>query len=116
MFNFEHSLYGYFEQEVNEIWYLGRPVNAPPRYHMTFCIKWSNSKHWKLSICSKSFCATQVWFFANWVTCLTLLLYIYIVLHTPFKNCLKFIYLVFHNPDCNNVIKNIDLGYCCSVR
>ena len=31
---FKHSLFGHFAQEANEIWYPGRPVNAPPRYQI----------------------------------------------------------------------------------
>ena len=32
--NFEQTIFGHFAQEVNEIWYPGRPVNVPPRYQL----------------------------------------------------------------------------------
>ena len=59
---FQHSLFTHFAQETNEIWYPGRPVNAPPKYQFTFYIKWPNSKRWKVSICSKLLCATSLVF------------------------------------------------------
>ena len=64
MLTFKHSLFGYFAQEVNAIWYPGRAVNASPRYHilLTSCIKWPNSECLKLSVCSKLFCTTSVVF------------------------------------------------------
>ena len=36
---FKHSLFGHFAQEINDIWYPGRLVNASPRsprYQMSF--------------------------------------------------------------------------------
>ena len=32
--NFEQIIFGHFAQEVNEIWYPGRPVNATPKYQL----------------------------------------------------------------------------------
>ena len=29
MFIFKYLLFGHFEQEANEIWYPGKPVNVP---------------------------------------------------------------------------------------
>ena len=31
----QHSLFGHFTQEANEIWYPGTAVNAPPRYKIS---------------------------------------------------------------------------------
>ena len=31
---FKHSLFGHFAKEANEIWFPGKPVNAPPRYQI----------------------------------------------------------------------------------
>ena len=69
MHNFElmltskHSLFSHCVQEANDIWYLGRSVNALPRYQIQFpsYIKWSNSECLKVRICLKFF-ASQEWF------------------------------------------------------
>ena len=45
MNTFQYSLFGHFEQQANEMLYLGRPVNAPFGYQILLScnIKWPNN-------------------------------------------------------------------------